>query len=121
LSQTGSLDVNYRIAKTGNKPGYIIHGPYVDLPKGKYRATIYYTAKMDATNTEGEVGFWEFGSWFPNQNVLFHKAPLYSNESKASVETTITGETVKNAEIRAFYSGKDTLIIHEVTFERISD
>lgn len=115
LGLVGAAEQSERRAVAGkNGEGFLMYGPYIDLPPGEYQVTIDYSASASGSR-------WDAGRFNdPKKNVT-----ISSGDFLATVNSTMKRFTLKNKieqfEIRAWYNGHGNLSIRKVSILRVSE
>lgn len=115
LGLIGGAEQHVRTAVAGTSgEGFLMYGPYIDLPPGQYQVTIDYSASASGSR-------WDAGRFNdPNKNVT-----ISSGDFLATVNSTTKRFTLKNKieqfEIRAWYNGHGNLSIRKVSILRVSE
>ncbi len=118
-SQTGKINGNERLAVYGSdKPGFLVYGPYIRLPKGKYKIQITYL-------TNSEKNLWDIGRFnnsrkYFNRNTLVGSGVLPNTQNLESTQTFIVDVTkhISDFEVRIFYGGEGDFILRSMKMTR---
>ena len=114
-SRTGELTEEGRRASSGDRRGFVTHGPYAHLWPGRYSISIQYQL-LDAAESSS---YWEVTS--ERGAMTLYKTsfePTASEAETSSVEFTLE-ESAANVELRAFYGGEGALTVRSVVLEKL--
>ncbi len=133
LADTGKKQGVTRIAQApADKPGYLVYSlsisskttilKSVTLKPGKYRVTIYYSAK---NKLDGDIiGRWYIGKTFypfsliKNDQIIYDGLLAPAKNGTVSAEFTIPEWGSKANQVLVWYSGHGQLIVNKMVFER---
>jgi hypothetical protein len=120
-SEIGQVVETARVASSKkDKTGFLTLGPSIDLEKGKYRISIYYSA--EGVDARQPVGVWSIGKFDdPKQQIILAKGN-FSTQTRNSVITTdveILQNKLYNAEVRTWFSGQGNLIVSSILIEKL--
>ena len=114
-SRTGELTEEGRRASSGDRRGFVTHGPYAHLWPGRYSISVQYQL-LDAAESSS---YWEVTS--ERGAMTLYKTsfePTASEAETSSVEFTLE-ESAANVELRAFYGGEGALTVRSVVLEKL--
>ena len=114
--QLGSKKAKSKYINNSDKKGYIIYGPYIELPKGDYEVKIFYSSSKAAgikydISVDGGINIVRKGQL--NQNNTH--TPLIK---KIKVDETLIN---KKWEIRVWYNASGELSIDSITIVKTFD
>jgi hypothetical protein len=115
LSETGVIQGTFRYAedKTSSE-GFLSHGPYLSLSKGKYRLTLTYASDMN-------LNWWDAVFYKKNKWIQMGKNILPNTNGRPediSVEIEIA-DAVKPFEVRSYYSGHGRFEVHKLSIVKL--
>lgn len=106
-------EINGEFMEFQSKDGIATYGPYFNLEKGKYRATLYYLSKVP----EEQIGSWDIFLTFDKSTEVIDKGVLNSENEK--IERLITVDSNALFEFRTFGNGKGSFLIKKVELEKL--
>ena len=118
-NQTGRVNGSEKIAVQGiDRAGYLSYGPYIRLPKGKYRIKIKY-------QSNSEKNYWDIGrfndsSKFFNRNTVAASGGLPNTQNLESTQTLIIDikHHISEFELRIFYGGEGDFVLRSLKMMR---
>ena len=117
----GRIGKNFEVHWTRGKddPGFIVHGPYVDLEQGKYRPRLQYSSA--AFNWQ-EVGYWDVCSNSANGQTVIAKQFLRGTEGQLAVVELplqiLSSEKGRGIETRVVSSGISSIRLTDIAIAR---
>ncbi|MCL4526989.1 MAG: glycosyltransferase [Gammaproteobacteria bacterium] len=112
-----------RALATQGKPGFLLYGPYIGLPAGTYRATVF----GNATKLDGVDGAWMDAAASKDGQagaLQFAKAPLATDPGRPGHlgEITFTlNRYTENLEIRVWVAGASELLVTGIQIEPVPE
>ncbi len=117
-SKVGKVKGTRRIAQEkDDEPGFLIYGPYIESPSGEYEVNLEYSS---ADTTDLIIGKWSIT--LNRGKVLIKEGELPIASEKGRFTTRFSVPLICHnslMEFRVWYNGSGTLIIDEVSIERI--
>jgi len=112
---TGRAMATSRVADAvEDEAGYLSSGPYIKIPSGKYNITISYEATESGNK-------WDAGRFDnPQENITVAAEVLPIGQGSVSFDFEIKNE-IDDFEIRVWYVGHGSLILHSISIERKQD
>ncbi|WP_140219449.1 hypothetical protein [Pseudomonas oryzihabitans] len=115
LGLVGTAEQYERRAVAGkDSEGFLMYGPYIDLPPGEYQVTIDYSAS--ASGSRWDVG--RFNN--PEQNLTISSGDFLTTENSTTKHFTLKNR-IEQFEIRAWYNGHGNLSIRKVDILRVTE
>jgi hypothetical protein len=105
-----------RVAEQGKAPsGFISYGPYIELPKGKYRI------ELSISGEGSDLGYTDIVGVNPSNAVVTLSKKALTSGSEIKIETTldIQESFIRSLEVRTWYE-TGSLSIQQLTIQRIS-
>jgi len=114
-TQIGINHGNELKTSTNSQPGFLVFGPYLSLPKGKYK----FTFELDITNRTNsqDVGYYEFIYMHEKKTVILYQSPLEPNKKSINGSFDLP-VNVTNFEFRIFSKANANLNFRKLYLSR---
>lgn len=106
-----------RVAEQGKTTsGFIAYGPYIELPKGKYRV------ELSISGEGTDLGYTDIQGTDPNNTVVTLTKKVLTPGKEVKIETLldIQDRFIRNLEVRTWYQS-GSLSIQTLTIERLAN
>lgn len=111
-SLSGRLAGDDRVASAQDAPGILTFGPYIEMPPGRYRITLSYSASGDSP------GYMDINVGDSNgERRTLQKVDLRAQQKGQQQQVLTLTETAKGVEIRVYHN-KGDLTVHTLSVER---
>ncbi|MDQ7914265.1 hypothetical protein RCF34_14225 [Pseudomonas sp. 102515] len=115
LGLIGGAEQHERTAVAGRSgEGFLMYGPYIDLPPGEYQVTIDYSASASGSR-------WDAGRFNdPEKNLTISSGNFLTTVNSTAKRFTLKNK-IEQFEIRAWYNGQGNLSVRKVSILRVSE
>lgn len=106
----------HRVAKVDrDNAGYVTYGPYLDVPKGKYKVSIYYTNEILSGRPVADgASYWEVGTFIDPKGSPICKNILIRNNDSFECSFEVMNTKLPQLQIRSYFDGDGILTIKRV-------
>ncbi|CAI8763170.1 putative PMT_2 domain-containing protein [Pseudomonas sp. IT-P171] len=109
----GQVDGTGRSASAHDGSGILAFGPYISLPRGKYTATLEFSADHEGDAAPGRI---EIGRFDEKNRAILYSGDLPKNRNSIDMEFSIPGGTLDRIEAHVIFNGVGDLTIHNLRF-----
>jgi hypothetical protein len=107
----GAVVGSSRAATAADASGIMAYGPYIDLPSGKYVATLEFDSKPQSDSSVGRIEIGRFDSAVPT---ILYGGNLPSNVGTISAEFSVPEKGIEKLEVHVIFNGRGSLKINSL-------
>lgn len=107
----GAVVDSSRIASGADASGIMAYGPYIDLPGGKYIASMEFDSKPQSDSPVGRVEIGRFDSAVPT---VLYGGDLASNARTVNVGFSVPKKGIEKLEVHVIFNGNGSLKINSL-------
>lgn len=107
----GAVVGSSRVATAADASGIMAYGPYINLPGGKYVATLEFDSEPDSDSSVGRVEVGRFDSAAPT---ILYGGDLPSNIRTIDAGFSVPENGIENLEVHVVFNGRGSLKINSL-------